>query len=72
MDESAVFKYISELIQAEELTGACTAKEYVPESFQHSQRQTVDDYFKLHGLVELNQLISSHGVGLLISLSLSL
>jgi hypothetical protein len=64
MDESAVLKYISELIQGEELCGVCTAKEYVPETFQHSQRLAVDDFFKLHGLVELNQLIASHGVRL--------
>jgi hypothetical protein len=62
MDETAVFKYVSDLIQSGELSGSCTAKEYVPESFQHQQRQAVDEYFTLYGIIESQKLTSVFGV----------
>ena len=63
MDETAVFKYISDLIQSGELSGSCTAKEYVPESFQQQQRHAVDEYFALYGIIEFQKLTSEFGVG---------
>jgi hypothetical protein len=67
MDETAVFKYISDLIQSAELTGSCSAKEYVPQTFQHSQREAVDAYFTLYGIIEIQKLTSEFGVRHLLS-----